>query len=294
MGRPLQYRMVQTSKPASLARNGFTLIELLVVIAILAILAALLLPALSKAKSKAQGVVCLNNQRQLILGWTLYAQDNREWLVPNNPTQMSAGNNGSGYGPLKDWLPSWALGNVRYGSVDSTNLDYIVGARPDSLSSYLSTAGIFKCPSDRSTAQLPNATRAPRTRSFSMNYFIGTRYQNQNAFVAFKFSDFNQGPRPEYLVFLDTHADSLRDCTFVMSWDLSRWLWSTLPASRHGSSGTLSYHDGHVEMHRWADSSTREPEIGAFSRGKDLFGPPLNDFRYVQQRFTKTYLNLGD
>ncbi|MBX3731712.1 MAG: prepilin-type N-terminal cleavage/methylation domain-containing protein [Verrucomicrobiae bacterium] len=283
------------SRSGSPIRAGFTLVELLVVIAIVAVLAALLLPALSRARAKAQGVLCLNNQRQLILAWTLYAHDNRDWLVPNNPTLMSAGNNGTGYGPLKDWLPSWALGDIRYGSADATNLDYVVGPRPDSLSSYLSTPPTFKCPSDRSTAQLPGAMRTPRTRSFAMNYFVGSKWRNENAFVAFKLSDFNSGPRPEYLIFLDTHADSLRDCHYVISWDISRWSYSMLPASRHNSSGTLSYHDGHVEMHRWVDRTTKEPETGIYGHGsKSLFGPPLNDFRYIQQRLSKTYLNLGD
>src|SRR5437867_10063557 len=145
--------------------RGFTLIELLVVIAIIAILAALLLPALSRARSKAQAIVCLNNLKQLQLAWIMYVEDHNDWLVPNNPVRIPGPNSAS----------SWALGDIQYGNPDGTNIDYLIGQREGSLGPYVKTHKIFKCPTDRSLTKLADGKFYPRVRSYSMKAFMGTR-----------------------------------------------------------------------------------------------------------------------
>jgi prepilin-type N-terminal cleavage/methylation domain-containing protein len=154
------------SEHAEKCRRGFTLIELLVVIAIIAILAALLLPALARAKARAQGIVCLNNLKQLQLGWNMYVIDSNDWLVPNNPPTYY-------FNGMR--MPTWAQGNIRYGNPDGTNIDYLISQREGSLGPYVKTHKIFKCPTDRSETTLADGKSYPRVRSYSMNGNMGTR-----------------------------------------------------------------------------------------------------------------------
>src|SRR3989442_1406701 len=136
--------------------HGFPLFELLVVIAIIAVLAGLLLPALASARRKALGIVCINNQRQLLIAWRLYADDNNDVLVLNNPDNY--------FGPDSKHLPSWCLGNMKYGSPDGTNVDYLMGDREGSLGRYVHSVKLFKCPSDRSRTTLADGKAYARLR----------------------------------------------------------------------------------------------------------------------------------
>src|SRR6266699_2954415 len=247
---------------------GFTLIELLVVIAIIAILTSLLLAALSRARSKGQAIVCLNNLKQLQLTWIMYVEDNNDWLVPNNPPNYGGGT-----------LASWAKGDIRYGNPDGTNIDYITSLREGSLGLYVKTEKIFKCPTDRSKTTLSDGKSYPRVRSYSMNGLMGTRaLDNGGTGTAAtflrpdEFAKTASAGRPELLVFIDVHEDSLTDCLFYLNRDINWEGWAHIPASRHAGSGVISYTDGHAEIHKWRDARTLVPVKGVLQGGVEATG----------------------
>ncbi len=262
-------------------RRAFTLIELLVVIAIIGILAALLLPAFARSKAKAQGVACLNNHKQLTLAWYMYSLDNNDWFVPNNPANTFDGNG--------QRLPTWAWGDMQYGSPDGTNVDYVLGQRQGSLGTYIKTHLSFKCPGDRSLTQMADGISYPRVRSYSMNGWMGTTVWGQGttwpAATFLKRGDLARGIRPELCVFMDTHEDYIIFCEYEIGWDFNRESCYNVPASRHGGSGVLSFTDGQAELHRWKDPRTLQPVKGTLGVTVDCFGSV--DWRYVYKLTSK-------
>jgi len=223
----------------------------LVVIAIIAILAAMLLPALSRAKLKAQGISCINNLRQMQLAQVLYADDNADRLVPSWATP--------------DPRRSWAAGDLR-NDREATNTIYTVGAL---LGPYAKSAAVYKCPADRATVN-----GLPRTRSQSMNIFFGGKGDGTpasarvNTTTHYFFSKASTIIRPSGLwVLWDENPGTIDDCYGVVdvsdAYQTSKLLVNS-PASYHGGAGGLSFADGHAEIKKWVSPGVFEGKYNAF------------------------------
>ncbi len=232
--------MKPRSRPANLA---FTLIELLVVIAIIAILAGMLLPALSKAKAKGQQALCASNLKQLQLCWTMYSGDHGENLVSNDP------NVGPG---SKVWIQGYMQDN----HADSTNT---IPIQNGLLYLYNKSAAIYRCPSDLGRSMF-GSRRYPRVRSYSMNGYmngvdVGLVFFNQRGYkVNKKTSDITAPPPARVLVFLDEHENSIDDGHFGFAPEGDQWM--NLPASWHSRGCSFSFADGHAEKFVWRDPRT--------------------------------------
>jgi prepilin-type N-terminal cleavage/methylation domain-containing protein/prepilin-type processing-associated H-X9-DG protein len=271
MKTPGQKRLVPT---------GFTLIELLVVIAIIAILAGLLLPALSRAKTKAQGIMCMNNGRQMMMAWRVYVDENSDKVPQSYNPGASA---------------EWVHGSLDFNGGNRSNWDINQDIAKSPLWPFCGgSAAIWKCPADKSTVK-NGGVLYPRVRSMSMDaWFDSTDVEGfGGGFRMYKKMGDVADPGPSMTwLFMDEREDSINDGELVVGMTgypdkPSAWMLVDYPASYHNGAAGLSFVDGHSEIKKWKDSRTTPKLVKGVGIGLNISSPYNQDMFWLMDRTTR-------
>jgi prepilin-type N-terminal cleavage/methylation domain-containing protein/prepilin-type processing-associated H-X9-DG protein len=248
-------------RQGALKHRAFTLIELLVVIAIIAILAAMLLPALAKAKQKAQGARCMSNLKQLTLGWIMYSGDASDQLAQSGGQAFNVSFLPNPYTTPGNKYNMWVYGDMSK-TASSTNQQMV---QLGLTYPYVNSLGVYKCPADPKQQPLGNTylptSGTPTVRSMSINCWMNpiqtwdsTEGRAPTYKVFLKQSDFAVIGSSMAFVFIDENPYSINDGWFVAD-PAQPTVWVDKPATYHANSGSLSFADGHTEIHRWHDAN---------------------------------------